>query len=157
MSRTTQQKPDLHVSWRRLNGGREPGGPHPWWTRRHLPQTRWMGPYSVEPWTPGTLTVHYNLNRIKKGGKKGAVPPQRNKNRSNLDFVFAWFSTCPVALWERVWAGGRLSTHTHGGWSVGELLWRAKPVGGLRGVGRANGAESWIAGIHGVTFPVGLV
>lgn len=150
----TQRLTNLHVSWRRLHGGREPGGPHPWWTRQHLPQTRWMGPYWVEPWTPGTLTVHYNLKRENKGKKRALFLYLRG---INIDFVFAWFPTCPVALRERIWAGRRLSAHAHGGRAVGELLWRAKAVGGLWRIGRANGAESRIAGIHGVAFAVGLV
>lgn len=69
---------------------------------------------------------------------------------------FPGFLTRPVAFWERVWAGGRLSAHAEGGRAVGELLRGAKAVR-LRRVGRAYGAESRIAGIHGVAFALRLV
>lgn len=70
---------------------------------------------------------------------------------------FAVFPTCPVALWEGIRAGRRLSAHTHWGWAVVKLLWCAKPVWGLWRVGWRNGAESRVAGIDGVAFPVRLV
>lgn len=47
---------------------------------------------------------------------------------SDLDSLFPELLTRPVALWERVWAGGRLSAHADGSRAVGELLRGAKAV-----------------------------
>lgn len=65
--------------------------------------------------------------------------------------------TRPVAVREHAGARGRLPAHAHGARAAGELLRRAKPVGGLGGVGRAYGAEGGIAVVDGVALAFRLV
>lgn len=70
--------------------------------------------------------VHYILRKDKE--KTSIFVPHGISYRSDPDELFPEFLTRPVAFWERVWAGGRLPAHAHGGWAVGELLRGAKAV-----------------------------
>lgn len=47
-----------------------------------------MGPYWVEPWTPGTLTVHYNLKRENKGKKRALFLYLRGINIEAILILF---------------------------------------------------------------------
>lgn len=78
------------------------------------------------PWTLGTQMVRYILRRDKE--TTSIFVPRGSSYHSDPGLLFPEFPTRPVAFWERVWAGGRLSAHADGGRAAGELLRGAKAV-----------------------------